>query len=491
MIRRSHVIIILSIFFLLKIFWIFNAALDEDELAYLKHAYLVMNGAIPFVDFGDSPFLLFQFFLIPILWPFKFQTFSILWTRLFLLLLSHAGLVFYYLSLKKIFSKDLALWSTLLLGTSCIFCKHDLMIRQANIALPLLFFLIYFFLKNPFFFRVSSIALLTLFFCFLDPRMMIFIATGIGILLFYKKISSLRYIFTLMILGGLLVFLLSFLDYKTLKYIFLVLYKLFPNMPEKPDLTFGYLLKYTATEWLLIYFFLCGLKNNPPLQRYYGWGIGIFGILLVTVLKVFRPYTLLLYLLPFIVIPAGKYFKQLIYQLSGYRKKIILSLILCLGILNPIYWINKEKMAPPFPLKTQLQLINKISALENQNYQILNLGRYAYNLFSTNNFPLLRLEEDAGYAIWGLHMDIWFNLYISHYLIEVKPEYLLFELNDSFFRRDTINFINTHYKKIDGCLYKRKAIFSEKTHNTPMIKSMIRLFFKEGRDEFYKKNFAS
>ncbi|MBN2145667.1 MAG: hypothetical protein JW774_13710 [Candidatus Aureabacteria bacterium] len=441
--------------FIYKLYSVLLSPFNEDELAFVRYAWLMRQGYVPFRDFFDLSFPFFHALVIPFLIFFHDPITAVLGIKIAFLALSFISIILFYQFLIKILPKHVSLNTVLIYSLSYIHFIQNTLIRPPSLSIPLLVMIGYLYIQNKLLNKWLLLVLLTLT-SLIDFRACIVI---IFVLLLRMKQGAmgLRFIISYCLMLLLTVLGTFFLINVNL---FPLLIKILSHIPFRTDQTLYVTLHEWKGEWIILLIFIVipfikGGKFKNALR------VGV--LFLITLHFIFfrlRPYTFGPYVIPFIALIIGWF-------VASFHKKI--QHLFFWGLLSVNFFIQTWNYThnfydkdyvhefhydmTPAEQKMSMDIIHR-ALIHKQT--VLNLSPFCYDLFNPVCFPLLRFIDDIHHVTRRIQKaDEIFDSMLK-WLEEANPDFIIYSEKHHRLRIDVEMSIFRNYMRIGKFLYKRK-----------------------------------
>lgn len=443
--------LIIGITFLVKVWAIFYIPFHEDELDYVRTAFLIKEGYVPFKDYIHISFPLFSCFLILFVSLIPDPIICLFTIKVIFLLFSYLGLIFYYKAIQKWFPKNVSMLSAIIHNFSYIFYYQTLMIRPSTLLFPVLLFCFWFIANQSvrIFLKPCLISFVFAFFILLDQRSCILVFLLIFYGVFLDKSNLKIFLYTVLFVTIILGFVLSLLNPVSIQSL-MKMAPFFPN--EKYDQSIFCLFFYWRYDW----FFL--LSSISGVYSFYSGKNKFSGILFFTIfycllsfviLSALRPDTFGIYILPYVSL-----FSAIgLIRLTGFKfhyYKFLAIFILVFGISLQIPFKKEGHIS----LDEQLELLEVLHKDENQS--VMNLSRFSLNIRSPLYYPILRFEEDIFKTVKNLKIEKEFYETLLKTLQDYSPEKIIYSEKDDHVGLKISSYISQNYIKKSSYLYELK-----------------------------------
>ena len=450
--------LILSVFFFIRVFYLFKFPIREDELSHLRYAANLAYGYIPFYDFFDIYLPLFNIILTPFIFIFKFDHNIVFYVRLFMVVYFQIGLLFYYKLLKKYFSNSVAIIATILFTSSVVFFMESMEIRQFHLSFPTYIIFLYYIIQDSWFTKRASIVSGIVLFIILsmDHRSAIFIAVHLFVYRQYKienrKIMYLSFFF---LVTSAISLIWSF-DSRVL----IAFFNVARTMAGKSDLISPYNFKLLLTDisFYLIPFacFLHFFKRTQSKLTIFNENIVLFFILLILIFSK-RPNAIYVYILPYFSVKISDFYMYMVKRRFNGRW-INFGIILIL-FTNLIIYAEVKNRSFNDLLQREMIMLKIINSKVKAGQRIMNLSRFQFDIFGKYISPFaIQVEEDVTCGLKKLKIMNYFNEQILGLLETRKYNYIIYDEKDYYLNSKISNFIKNEYHKISWFLYENNQI---------------------------------
>lgn len=447
---HSFFYFIIGITFLVKIWAIFHFPFNEDELEYVRTAFLIKEGYVPFKDYIHISFPLFSYLLTPFVTIIPNPVICLFVIKIMLLIFSYMGLFFYYKAIQKWFPKKISMLSVVILNLSYIYYYQILLIRPSSFLFSMILFCFWFITNysGKKFLKPAFLSAVYTFFILLDQRSCILILILIVYGILYRKTDWKILFYTFLFTGISLCFILLYFNPLSIQAL-MKLAHFFPT--NRSDQTIFYLISAWQYDWVFIllsfygfYSFYKGQNKVPGII----FLIICYCFLSFVVLSALRPDTFGIYVVPYISFFAAMGCVRIMILKIQYSKFIAVSMIIFLISLS-----NFLKQENHIFLKDQIEIMNLIN--KDQKQSVMNLSRFSLNLSSPLNFPILRFEEDILATVKNLCGEEVFFGILKQTLSDLSPEYILYSKKDTHLNGEIKSYIDFNYTQKSEYLYIR------------------------------------